>query len=373
MDIIDIGLIVEDIEYGRALCTALALNQRNLSVKLYEKNEDLAFEGAHDIIVCDRKIQREINYVRLSEKKAECEQDPEERSVVIYKYSSVKSIAAAILDAYSIFTGRKVISVKRADVNILVFCSWQGGCGCTSVSMAMAQEMKRFYGRKVLYISLEEIESTALYMKNDPDKGTLSEYLYYLFYGKEKVCRNTENFLVTDTYGIKAFCPTAGRNPLKQLKKEEFIVFMNSVIESGIFTDIILDAGNSAGDTAGWACGISQKTCVVFEEENGNTKKDSFIKALISSGIKDTDYHPLMICNKYLEKEEKEEAYETAVTDENAKSYIHGTETESGALILEFDPESFEKEEGLRMIHTDRGLGAGIRQLHEKLFRLTQS
>ena len=373
MDIIDIGLIVEDIEYGRALCAALALNQRNLSVKLYEKNEDLVFEGAHDIIVCDRKIQREINYVRLSEKKAECEQDPEERSVVIYKYSSVKSIAAAILDAYSIFTGRKVISVKRADVNILVFCSWQGGCGCTSVSMAMAQEMKRFYGRKVLYISLEEIESTALYMKNDPEKGTLSEYLYYLFYGKEKVCRNTENFLITDTYGIKAFCPTAGRNPLKQLKKEEFIIFINSVIESGIFTDIILDAGNSAGDTAEWARSISQKTCIVFEEENGNTKKDAFIKLLISSDVKDNDPDPLMICNKYLEKEEKEEAYETALTDENAKSYIHGTETESGALILEFDPESFEKEEGLRMIHTDRGLGAGIRQLHEKLFRLTQS
>nr|HUM56625.1 hypothetical protein [Bacillota bacterium] len=130
MDIIEIGLITEDIEYGRALCSALALNQRNFSVKLYDINEDIAFEAFHDIIVCDHKIKKEINYVRLVEKKFECETDPESRAVVLYKYSSVRSIAAGILDAYSFFTGRKAISVKKGDMNIFVFCSWQGGCGC---------------------------------------------------------------------------------------------------------------------------------------------------------------------------------------------------------------------------------------------------
>ena len=105
----------------------------------------------------------------------------------------------------------------------------------------------------------------------------------------------------------------------------------------------------------------------VIAKDVKKAEAEKLVKTVFTTGQLITNKSELIQANYYfdlckfekeLEKEEKEEAYETAVTDENSRSYINDTETDSGDLILEFDPESFEKEEV--MFETDDGFISSV-------------
>ena len=170
MENIKLAVIPEDREYGRALGLALVDVYKTFTVTLYKSVPLHTQLNSFDLILTDQKdITAENNWICLVEKPSQTDRDYENKRFSLYKYCNIRQMAADLLFIYSFLTGRKAMPIKNQQAKIVVFGTAEGGAGCTTAAIAFAQEMKRFHGKKVMYLSMEEIESTLEYMEPFPE------------------------------------------------------------------------------------------------------------------------------------------------------------------------------------------------------------
>lgn len=363
MENIKLAVIVSDRDYGRALSLALVEVYRNFTVTLYKSvpihNELLRF----DLVLQETQAAEEIqeNVIGLVEKPSMADQDLENRRFFVYKYGNVRQLAGQLLFIYSFLTGRQAIPIKNQDVKLVVFGQVQGGAGCTSAAMAFAHELKRFRGKRVLYVSLEEIESTLEYMEAFPEGKSINEYLYYLFHEKEQGrIPFIESFLVFDRYGIDSFQPSPGRNVLRSLDDEEIQYFISSVMDTGRYDFVIADVGMGLDKSALCCYEMANNICLVAcgHGEASRYKETRFLEYL--TFLKGECILDKMgkILNRY-----DAEMFET---DEQQR------QTEEGGMLrvvcrLKDDPESFTEEDGFRYVLPDGAYGQGIKELADSV------
>ena len=76
----------------------------------------------------------------------------------------------------------------------------------------------------------------------------MGRYLYHLFHkmaGEDVISEMPflDGYVIRDEFGLETFAPTRGRNPLRELDPEEFSLFLDSLMQSGRYDTILLDAG----------------------------------------------------------------------------------------------------------------------------------
>lgn len=311
MENLSLVIVTDDREYGRALGQALLQLCSSMMIRIFRKEEFFSqrreyessgegevFLASADMILWDGP-EAEVSYggriILLTEKPAMAVSDRQEKRFCIYKYSQAQSIAAALFGIYSDLTGHHTVNVKRQQVRMLAFSSCSGGSGCTVAAMAAAQELCRFRGKRVLYLSFEETESTGDFMKVSSGVRGIGVYLYHLFKtrdtglrmprgsGGEKNRPPVESYTIRDDFGVEAFAPAAGRNPLRELSEEELDIFAAAVIDSGRYDVIVMDIGTglSAVDLA--CLGMAEKICFVSRSAGGTNREDQYLQHLIFS------------------------------------------------------------------------------------------
>ncbi len=281
MENIKIGLITKDREYGRALGLALVDVYRNFTVTLFQSVPVHNELDRMDLVLSDsvREVKTYGKHIFLTEKQSQIDKNYEENIYKLYKYSNVRALAGELLFIYSNITGRKAVPIRNTNSKIVVFGSPQGGSGCTTAAMAFSQEMCRFHGKKVMYITLEEIESTMEYMANDSSGKSISEYLYYLFNcDDDQHFPFIESFTVTDRYGVEAFVPSPGRNVINSLSKEEMQFFIGAVMDTGGYDYLVIDAANSLGKPAMTCYEMANNICFIERSGEKEYKKERFME-----------------------------------------------------------------------------------------------
>ena len=177
MENIRLAVVSKDKDYGRALSLALVDVYKNFTVTLYQNQPEAEQLSYFDLVVSDFEGKHEQQGIYLVEKPSMVDKNYETKIFRLYKYSNVRQLAGELLFIYSFLTGRKAIPLKNQDLRMVALGSVEGGAGCTSAAMALAQELKRFHGKRVMYVSLEELESTLEYMESFPGGRSISEYL----------------------------------------------------------------------------------------------------------------------------------------------------------------------------------------------------
>ena len=313
MENMNIAIVTEDKDYGRACGLAILNVCRTLVVNIVTKDEfatvgecsgedsdDGRFYYGFDIVIWDGPFCEEYlreGTVFLVDKPSMTCRNSETGRYCIYKYSPAQQMVADIFEIYSRQTGRSPANVSAQGVHVYAFSSWAGGCGCSTVAMAVAQEMVRFHNRRVFYMSLEELESTGEFIKCVPGGRTLSYYLYNLFknrkHGRKGVEAGEEyrpffeSFIVRDDFGIEAFRPTKGRNPLVELSSEDICTFVESVMNSGRYDTIIADIGTSMSQAAVTCLEMAEKICLISRETCSLTREIYYLQYLMTIGGED--------------------------------------------------------------------------------------
>lgn len=276
MENISLLIVTDDKEYGRALSRAILYLCSRVLIRLAEKEEffekvreagEVAVLDSADMILWDGQEAEQVyggKIVLLSEKPSMAVRNPGEKKFCIYKYSQAQVIVAALMEIYGSLAEKRSVNICRRQTSLLAFASCSGGCGCTVLAMAAAQELCRFAGKRVLYISFEEAESTGDFMICPPGIKGVGMYLYYLFKNETATLRSgksserqlpdMDSYIVKDDFGLEAFAPTGGRNPLKELSAGEVEAFIASVIDSGGYDVIVMDLGR--GKDEGNSSGI---------------------------------------------------------------------------------------------------------------------
>ncbi|MDO4870005.1 MAG: hypothetical protein Q4A65_06980 [Bacillota bacterium] len=253
---ISIGIVSASRDFARALSASLLSVCEDFLIKIYETREFVREWGENnarfDLILWDgREIEDTYrdNIVYLAEKASLVKMDVEARKFSLYKYSGAAAMSAAIFEIYSSLTGRGAAFVRKDKVRLFAFGSWDGGAGCTTLSLAAAQDLRRFHRGQVLLISLESVESTRRYFQCVPELKSIVEYLYRII-PEEKLTPNRQmpfldSYLMKDLYGVEAFAPSRGGNPLPDLSPDEIQKFIASIIETGRYDYIIVDMGST--------------------------------------------------------------------------------------------------------------------------------
>lgn len=296
MENIKIALITDNREYGRALGRGLLNVCRTFVIhlfdkdgflsdvnKFYDENKDRLFLERFDLILWDGEEIKSYyggNIIYISEKLSAVKKNFDKKKFCIYKYNCAKGFVADIFEIYGSLTGALPVNAVKESVKFLAFESWAGGTGCSSLSMMASQELCRFYGRRVLYISFETIESTENFIENHSGAQNVGRYLYNLFKeGKSKPF--IESYIIRDEFGVEAFSPTKGRNPLKDMSEKEFYVFLESICDSGRYDTVVMDLGNCL-DNVNLSCiEIAEHICMVTVPENNVFRESQYMQYLM--------------------------------------------------------------------------------------------
>ncbi|MGN0702722.1 MAG: hypothetical protein ACI4KL_06075 [Lentihominibacter sp.] len=346
MDNISIAIVSDDAEYNRALSRSLISVSRDLSVTSFGSMQFVSNWNAHrgrkpyyetfDIVLWAGEEIRDAygdNIIFLTDRESDEEIDYTVNRFSIYKYRSGRSIAKVIFDIYSHLFGGRVLKMKDKDLRIVAFASSGGGSGCTTVAMAAARELCRFRSRRVLYLSLEDVESTEDYFTEPNDKGTVGEYLYRLLGDRTSLIGDREGmpflegFLIKDKFGLETFRPTGAGNPLRELPEAEMDCFLGAVTGCGRFDTIIIDMGSCITGAGIRAMEESDSICIVSQPGSSRTRMGKYKGRL--AGITDFEAKTVEVVNMW----------EGSGSGENANSIfirrVTGETGRNGEILME--------------------------------------
>lgn len=287
MENISLLIVTDDKEYGKALGTGIINICRSFMVKVMNWKgvfNEKQYEK-YDLILWDGKEASEVygdKILLLSSDPANIVRNYQERKFCLYKYSNIRVIVSALLDIYSFLTGKCAVNLKHKDVKFLAFASAVGGAGTTTLALAAGQELCRFQGKKVLYLSFEEMESTGEYMECPPGIKGVGVYLYHLF-KKDKGIPFIESYIVHDGFGVEAFAPTKGRNPLRNISCDELNIFLSSLVEGGRYDVILMDLGNNLSDIDLICMDVASRICFVGAGRTGTVRETQFLQYIMYS------------------------------------------------------------------------------------------
>ena len=355
MKTITICLVTNDLEFGKALANSLQSFSFHFTITLQlEEPRQAEPSVAFDIYLTDEMNIDVPNAVYLSEDKGAALIDIENKRFVVYKYQHVSHISTILRLAYSIFADTEMISDNTERTTLVSLCASSGGVGCTSIALGICQELSRFYGEKVLYVSLEEFESTSAYFHcSSIELNNVTKYLYGILTVDHRPRPASDGFMIKDIHGISALFPARGRNPLRELSTNELIEFINAITEDNIFTYIILDCGNGSDGAIETAMNLSTVTYLVMGNTKNPKRQEAYLRAIAYRTDESTVGFMKHIQNFY-EEPESEEMEENIATTLNT-------------LKVEQDFESLACRDGQFEISLDKAFGQGIHQIVEEL------
>ena len=342
METIKLIVLSKDKDYSLTLAEALSGYSKNFIISVYSDSRELPATDDFDLMLLEGVgYEGDKRVIKLTDSYSESVKKLDTLTFVLYKYKDISELSADILLYYSLLTGKRSFSWTDRDSRIIVFCSGTGGAGKTTVAFATGLALRRYYSKSVLYLSMEEIESTPLYIKDNEEVGCLCEYLYYLF-RKEGNRPSHEAFVMYDKYGTAAFKADSGRNRLRELSTEEMGVFLEEISNSGSYDYILIDMGECFSEQMKWVFNSCHRVVAVLAQA-GEERERRFLKYLRFILADESDDRTVITHNKTVDRES-----------------LFSEETE---VFIDFDEASIDKSGETIEISIDQDFGSGIKEL----------
>ena len=308
MENLKLAVVSADEAYNRIFCMSLLHACRQVEVTSYSTRQFVldwadyegpgAFYDCFDLIlwagdeICDSYGD---NIIYLTDRESLAGMDYASSRFSLYRYSPAGVIVADVFDIYAHLTGRQFPLVRRDDVQVFAFASYCGGAGCTSLTRAFCQEMARFRGKRVLCISLEDVESAADFMTVPEGIRSEGEFLYRLL-GKS-TRPFLESYMVKDDFGVCSFAPPKGRNPLGELSGEDMGKLLAALMDSGRFDVIVADLSTCLTEAAVTIMEAAERICVVARTAEPGLREKNYLNQLRSSCGEEAESKVLRVTN----------------------------------------------------------------------------
>lgn len=243
-----------DREYSEALAAQILLTSGECSVSVSPSATAAELrEEDYDYILLDEKSKGEFLNGENQKLRKKC-------VVLDPKYGSVSELLSHVLLLDAKRTGKRRVLWERKKNGVLLtgFLSGSGGSGKTCAALAFARYLARDMGKRVLYLSLEELNGAAFYLASSEVGKAISEnrqsvflddFLYYFFSGDpEKREAALCSFFRQDRYGVSILPAGRLRNELLSLPENELVELMETLLLCGCFDEIVLDFSLSFRD-----------------------------------------------------------------------------------------------------------------------------
>ena len=298
-----IAIVSDDLDYAEALSRGLKHRSKAFLISIYTpggftekwKNEGLAFRKGFGIILWDGSDGERIrgdNIIWVTERRADADESKNRtgRGNTIFRYNLASVIHGQILDVYEACrrseekgsgnekTGSEGGVSADPKARVIAFGSWHGAAGCTTLCHAFAQELTRFFKKRVFWMSMDGIDLQPASMAAGGETKTRGvDHFLYRTLGEEKgSVGGLEGFMIDDGYGVMSLAPSRGRNPLPYLRTEEMSRVLGAILDEGMFDAVLIDAGTCCSESAGWLLGSAETVCIV-ERRNEDERKARYM------------------------------------------------------------------------------------------------
>lgn len=350
MKTINVYLVAKDLDYSTAFSKSLLQHSKFFSIQIGNTQHVQQGQCDWDLYLTDDMNSSAQKVVFLTEEPALATCNDENSCYIIHKYQHIGHIANLLRLAHSNYSKTQMLSDETEQSNIIGVCSSSGGTGCTSVALGICQELTRYYGKKTLYISLEEFESTASHFPNSWDEtNNLTRFIYGMIHKEKSHTITPLGYMMKDDYGVHAFHPARGRNPLRELTENEFIQFINCITAEKFFTDLIIDCGNGLDYSIGSALQLSSRIFHITGKMPSIQRKQNYFRTFKNLLATNASMGIIDVLNFYISDEVED--MESMAVSKNEE------------LTIEEDYSSFIDLSGRKAISLDKMFGQGIRDL----------
>ena len=293
MEHLKVAVVSSDEAYNRVFCMSLLHACKQIEVTAYTTRQFVldwadyrgpgTFYDIFDIILWAGEEVRDSygdNIIYLTDRASLVQMDYAGSRFALYRFSPACTIIAELFDIYTHLTGRGLPLVKRENVGLLAFASFRGGCGCTTFARSVCQTLSRFSGKRVFCISLEDVDSAAGFLSVPDGVKTEGEFLYRLL-GKGSM-PFLDSYMVRDEFGVCSFAPPAGRNPLRELSKEEMQTLLAALMDSGRFDVIAADLSTCLTEAAAAVLEAAEHICILAGAEEADLREAAYMNQLVS-------------------------------------------------------------------------------------------
>ena len=399
MESLRIGILSEDTDHAAALAAGLTAVRRDMIVSVigrcgadrrdghggaevsgadvYLVDEDLsdAFSDKEKMIVLcrDRKDTHSSRKALSCASGAGGMAENENSRFRLFRYANAREIAAGVMYFCTCRLGMSLPYVEKGRVRLYGFVSPAGGTGCTSVALATAQELQRFHGRRVFYISMEQVSSAPDHMRSVSGGRTVAEYLYHCLGRGRDMWKTGDgvigSFISRMSCGVETVTASEGRNPLPYLEREDIPGFMRSIVESGRYDTVIIDAGSGLAAQITDMLDLCDGICLIKDPERCGRREEIYIKHLKALIRPDLAESMITAENRRSPEraDERQKVLDEIFTDDEDDAENEEEEKEAADAVIDHDPSSFRKEDGLISISSDGDFGLGVKVLTEKL------
>ncbi|MDD5987133.1 MAG: hypothetical protein PUC26_04890 [Eubacteriales bacterium] len=255
MENIRLGIDCCDAGYAQTLARALTALSLPLTIVLYGEEAQNTSSGAApqtgcDVLLTDRRMVTAAPQVILEERiRGADEENPhalknDAASPVrhwAYKYGSLRAMAAAAMEAYAEKSGRLVRLRHEGEALCIGLVSSAGGSGCTTLAMALAQCLVKYYEQRILFMTLDEFPPQ---MQSPAPAGRrMRDFLYYLQAKRREKYGTLAPFIHQDEYGVLHFHEEAGGNTLARCSEDALRQIIEAAAAYGGVDLILLDIG----------------------------------------------------------------------------------------------------------------------------------
>lgn len=359
MDQIRIYIATSDRDYNERLGQSLAFRHPMFQVEVAgEVDSNIGLTDAKsqndsfDLLLVDEPYKLSFTgKEQIFEKVVGMTEERESASFELgyfYRYVGLSVLASELKLYHGKISGHSLIGTISDKTVILGFTSAAGGIGKTSLAIGVGRSLCYSKRAKVLYISMEEAESTQIYFTNDGGKFTISDYLYYLFSDKtEKLTSYFDAFLLHSNYGIDTFRPGKGANELRTLGKRETQVFLESVTKRKAYPFVIIDFPLDTSALTVDLLLLCHKLYLIEDGKPTSALKNQKILQLLEHQFVDGLPYLNRVCNKWTDQQEEFE-----------KTYDYYVEADEDSL------QSIDRQIQIRL---DRIFGIGVIKIAKEI------
>ncbi len=262
---IKIIFITDDMNYAKKLSTLLSLKSGEFQIEIVSDNCDFQLEAREHDFMSDLlffssnlSVEAMIHWknemgperlVFLTENPVpsliEQHRNKEKAYWSIERYGGIANLLQNIYFIVSCLENQDKPFIHYRNTLLVGVFSLSEFYLKSMVTVGIGRELKRFYQKRVLILSLNDAPILDLIHQKEGRTPHIGDYLYYLFEKEEEnIYSRIDSFVVSDSYGVDFFRFNSGRNDLRSLKKEELIKVIKTIESLGKYDVIILEFGS---------------------------------------------------------------------------------------------------------------------------------
>lgn len=163
---------------------------------------------------------------------------------IINKYTPGASLYDIIIKAYAAQSPELLDKISNnSDGKIITVYSPVGGVGKTTLAINLAKALVE-RGSEVLYLNLEDVQSTMLYFESNNEKS-FSDFIYCVKQRKKTIKGDFIDYSSKDdNKGVYFFKSTDSILDIEDIDKDDMKFLLESIIELKMFNYIIIDTSS---------------------------------------------------------------------------------------------------------------------------------